>query len=108
MITILPTRYARTRWDDDDAQQWIGESFTWTDRASYLAWVAAWKTELKQRIADIRYQKAIRGDKSQEIATRNGANMERQELRIECANLMMLRRLAKALSATQRHQRLAA
>lgn len=108
MITILPTRYARTRWTDEEAMQWIGESFTWTDRASYLAWVAAWKAELKTRIADIRYQKAIRSDKAQEIATRNGANVERQELRIECANLMMLRRLAKAMSATQRHQRLAA
>jgi hypothetical protein len=105
---ILPSRYAHIRWDEDHAQNWCSESFTWTDRDSYLAWVAEWKVELHTRIKLIRDLKAQRRDKSLSIATRNGANQNRQLLRIECANLMLLRMMGKKLSAEQRKQRIAA
>lgn len=105
---ILPSRYACIRWDEDHAQTWCGESFTWTNRETYLAWVTEWKAELHKRVALIRQLKAQRRDKSLSIAERNGANQHRQLLRIECANLMLLRLMAKKLSAEQRKQRIAA
>ena len=105
---ILPSRYAHIRWDEDHAQTWSSESFTWTDRETYLAWVAEWKAELHKRIKLIRDLKAQRRDKSLSIEARNGANQNRQLLRIECANLMLLRMMAKKLSSQQRQQRIAA
>lgn len=103
---ILPTKYARVRWDEEHAQEWIGESFTWTDRDSYLAWVVAWKDELTTRIMAIRSQKALRKDPDD--ATRSMAQHERHYLRIECANLFLLRAMAKRLSNQQRETRLTA
>ena len=79
-MTILPTRYAQIRWDEEHAQEWCHESFTWTDRESYLAWVAAWKAELHARIDDIRRLKAQRRNTSLSIATRNYANVQREVL----------------------------
>jgi hypothetical protein len=107
-MIILPSRYASVRFDEEHAQKWCGESFVWTGRDSYLAWVAAWKAELHRRVADIRSWKARRRDRSLSIEERNLANWHRQALRIECANLMLLRSMAKKLSAQQRQQRLAA
>ena len=63
-MTILPSSRARIRWDEEHAQAWIGESFTWTSRGTYLAWVAEWKAELKRRIKEIRNLKATRRDKT--------------------------------------------
>jgi len=107
-MTILPAKYARIRWDEEHAQKWAPEAFTWTDRDSYLAWVAEWRAELKRRVADIRRLKAIRRDKAETIEARNTANWQRQLLRIECANLFLLRQMAKTLSWQQKKARLAA
>lgn len=107
-MTILPTKYAQIYWDEEHAHKWCAESFTWNDRASYLAWVAAWKAELHTRIAEIRRLKAQRRNKALSIATRNYANYQRQLLRIECCNLLLLRMMGKKLSAEQRDTRLAA
>ena len=107
-MTILPPRYAQIYWDEEHALKWCGESFTWADRASYLAWVVEWKIELRQRIAEIRRLKAQRRDKTLSIETRNSANAQRQLLRIECCNLMLLRTMGKKLSVEQRNARLAA
>ena len=107
-MTILPTKYMHFRWDEETIQKWIGESFTWTDRDSYLAWVTQWKIELAHWVKEIRRLKAIRADKTQDSEVRMGANAERQQLRIVCANLMLLRMLGKKLSAEQRQARLAA
>ena len=107
-MTILPAKYAQIYWDEEDAAKWSAESFTWTDRDSYLAWVAAWKAELHTRIAEIRRLKAQRRNKDLSIATRNYANNQRQLLRIECCNLILLRMMGKKLSVTQRNARLAA
>lgn len=103
---ILPTKYARIRWDEEHAQAWISETFTWTDRTNYLVWVAAWKAELKAKIADIKDQKAIRRDPAKTQDDRSAAQSKRHYLRIECANLMLLRMMAKKLAASQRQQRL--
>lgn len=107
-MTILPPKYAQIYWDEEHALKWCGESFTWTDRESYLAWVATWKSELKARIAEIRRLKAQRRNKDLSIDTRNYANYQRQLLRIECCNLLLLRTMGKKLSIEQRTQRLAA
>lgn len=107
-MTILPAKYMHIRWDEETIQKWIGESFTWTDRTSYLAWVTEWKAELADRVKEIRRLKAIRADKTADSEVRMNANAERQRLRIVCANLMLLRMLGKRLSAEQRQARLAA
>ena len=107
-MTILPAKYARIYWDEEHALKWCGESFTWTDRDSYLAWVAEWKAELRSRIEDIRRLKAQRRNKELSIETRNYANQQRQQLRVECCNLLLLRMMGKKLSAQQRTTRLAA
>lgn len=107
-MIILPARYARIRWDEEHAQKWTPESFVWTDRDSYLAWVAEWKRELKARIIEIRRQKAIRRNKDETIEARGMANSIRQGLRVECANLFLLRQMAKQLSIQQKQARLAA
>lgn len=77
-------------------------NFTWTGRDDYLAWVAEWKTCLKQKIAQIRVEKRDRRNKDLDIATRNAANQERQQLRIDCYNLLLIRRIGKLASAKQR------
>jgi hypothetical protein len=105
-MIILPEKYAHIRWDEEHAQDWVSETFTWTDRDSYLVWVATWKAELGNRIVAIRRAKAIRRDKTQTDEARGDAQSERQILRIECANLFLLRSMGKRLSATQRKTRL--
>lgn len=107
-MTILPPQYMYIRWDEETIQKWIGESFTWTDRDSYLAWVAQWKIELHHWIGEIRRLKAIRRDRTRESEARMAANTTRQQLRTVCANLLLLRMLGKRLSAEQRQARLAA
>jgi hypothetical protein len=79
-------------------------NFTWTGRDDYLQWVAAWKACLKQIIADIRAKKAIRRDKTKSIVERNDANGWRQQYRVDCCNLLLIRRLGKQASAKQREQ----
>ena len=106
--TILPAKYAYVRWDEEHAQKWVHETFVWTDRESYLAWVAAWKLELKAHIVEIRAQKAIRRDKTQTIEARAQANSTRQSLRVQCFNLFLLRQMARDLSIQQKKARLAA
>jgi hypothetical protein len=107
-MTILPAKYARIRWDEDHAQKWVNEIFTWTNRETYLAWVDEWKAEVKERIIEIRHQKAIRRNKNHTIEDRGMANSHRQCLRIECANMYLLRGMAKKLSYQQKQARLAA
>ena len=107
-MTILPAKYAHIYMDEEHALKWCGDNFTWSDRESYLAWVAAWKSELKTRIEEIRRLKAQRRNKSLSIETRNYANYQRQLLRIECCNLLLLRTMGKKLSVQQRDTRLAA
>ena len=80
------------------------ENFVWTDRADYLEWVTEWKAELKRRIALIREEKAKRRNKSLEVSERNAANWARQLLRIDCYNLLVLRKIGKIRSARQREQ----
>jgi hypothetical protein len=107
-MTILPAKYARIYWDEEHALKWCGETFTWTGRDSYLAWVTAWKAELHTRIEDIRRLKAQRRNKALSIEARNYANHQRQLLRVECCNLLLLRMMGKKLSSEQRTIRLAA
>ena len=107
-MTILPAKYAQIYLDEAHALQWCGDNFAWSDRDSYLAWVAAWKVELKTRIEEIRRLKAQRGNKNLSIDTRNYANYQRQLLRIECCNLLLLRTMGKKFSVEQRNARLAA
>ena len=102
-MSILPAGYARIRWDAEHAQPWINQCFTWTDRASYLAWVAQWKAELHAKIEDVREQKALRRDTSKDQAA---AQSERHYLRIECANMYLIRQMAKELAGRQREERL--
>ena len=106
-MTILPTKYARIRLDDETSEPLTTELFTWTDRDSYLAWVAEWKRELRQRIDAIRRHKATRRDSTKEDTARRLAQSERHYLRIECANLFLIRQMAKQFSAQQKQQRLA-
>lgn len=105
-MSIIPSGYARIRWDAEHAQPWINQCFTWTDRASYLAWVAQWKAELHEKIKDIRDQKAIRRDKTKGDTARADAQQRRQQLRIECANMFLIRTMAKELAGRQREERL--
>jgi len=107
---ILPPRYKSARLDEDDIHDLHqkGEIFTWTDRDNYLQWISDWKAVLKEQIAEIRRMKAIYRDPSLDTEARAMAQSERHYLRIYCANLFLMRRMAKQLSATQRRSRLAA
>lgn len=95
------------QWDEDKFIAWAEEHLRWQGRDDYLAWLAEWKTRLHEDIAEIRKQKAIRRDKTRTIEDRNYANWERQRLRTECRNLMLLRRIGKQMSARQRTEKMA-
>jgi len=107
---ILPARYKSTRLDEEDIHDLHqkAEVFGWTDRESYLTWVSEWKAVLKEQIAEIRLMKTIYRDPSQTAEARALAQSERHYLRIFCANLFLLRQMAKQLSAKQRQSRLVA
>ena len=104
-MSILPAKYARIRWDAEHAQPWIHQCFTWTDRESYLAWVAQWKVEIHEKIKDVREQKVLRRDTTEDQAA---AQSKRHYLRIECANMYLIRQMAKQLACQQREERLRA
>jgi hypothetical protein len=106
-MIILPSQHARTRWDADGAQAWVSETFTWTDRVSYLAWVTAWKEQIDAKIGEVRRLKAVRRNPDTD-QQQSEAQSALHYLRIECANFYLLRRMAKQLSNTQRMQRLTA
>jgi hypothetical protein len=69
-----------------------------SSREEYLIWVNTWKEILKEKIQMIRDQKVIRRDKTQDTEVRNGANAERQSLRVVCFNLQMVRQAGKKKS----------
>jgi hypothetical protein len=77
-------------------------NFTWQNRDDYFDWVKQWKQQLHTMIAQIREFKAIRRNKTLDIAERCLANEHRQYLRVVCSNLLLLRRLGKIKSAKQR------
>jgi len=104
-MSILPAKIARTRLDEEDLPD---ELFPWTDRDSYLAWVAEWKAELKLKITEIRRSKAIMRDPERSDTDRAVAQSDRHYLRIETANMFLLRRIGKERSIMQKRQRLAA
>lgn len=80
-------------------------NFNWTGRTDYLEWVAAWKAGLRQKIALIRKAKIDRRDPAIDDDKRNAAQYERQQLRIDCYNLLLLRALGKVEAGKQRDSR---
>jgi hypothetical protein len=100
---IFPTHHTYIRYEADiDFPDAWNKNFIWKDRVDYLEWVADWKTCLKAKIAAIQEEKAIRRDKSRDTSVRNGANQERQQLRIDCFNLLVIRRMGKRCAGEQR------
>jgi hypothetical protein len=97
--------YIRYTYEDENTHEYPADweaNFTWTGREDYLQWVAEWKACLKQKIAAIRMEKTDRRNRDLTIAARNGANVERQQLRIDCYNLLLIRHIGKRRSAMQR------
>jgi hypothetical protein len=107
---IFPTTHTHIRYTYEDADnyhiptEWLA-NFTWTGRDDYLEWVADWKVRLKQKIVAIRNEKADRRDTRLADGVRNAANIERQQLRIDCFNLFIIRKIGKHMSAKQRDDR---
>lgn len=68
-----------------------------SEREAYLDFVASWKLALKELVASIREQKALRrvGDDEE----RSWAQMRREILRAEARAMFRLRRVTKAASA---------
>lgn len=79
-------------------------NFVWTGRDDYLEWVTDWKTILRTKIAEIHAEKAIRRNKAKSIEERNSANYQRQALRAECRDLMIIRKIGKQRSVKQRDE----
>ncbi len=73
-----------------------------SDKASYLTWRAAWRAERLLTIADVRQAKAVRGNTSLTVETRNQAHMNRQDLRLRGHNLYLLRTASKKRSGAMR------
>jgi hypothetical protein len=104
-LIFFSETYIRYEYTDEDNNNFPNDweaNFTWTGRDDYLEWVAEWKDALKAQIKLIRDQKAIRSDKTAEISDRNAANLKRQQLRIDCHNLLLMRKIGKRRSARQR------
>jgi hypothetical protein len=99
---IFPSQHTFIRYDDTDFPDAWNKNFIWKDREDYLEWVADWKSCLKAKIAAIHDEKAIRRNKSMGIWTRDAANQERQQLRIDCFNLFVIRRMGKRSAGEQR------
>lgn len=66
------------------------------DREAYIAFVAVWKRALKELVASIREQKALRRVGSD--ADRSWAQMRREILRADARRMFELRRVTKAAS----------
>jgi hypothetical protein len=94
------------RLEDDEAA--VNTALTFTDRGSYLAWVAAWKASWHATVAAIREAKRIRRDKTREDCERFSAQWERQSLRIVAFNHLQVRKAAKVRAFQARTARLAA
>lgn len=103
-IEFKVSRYERMTAEEADESPLL----SFSGREEYLAWVAAWKAALKERVESIRAEKARRRDTSLEVHERNGANNERQALRVEACNLVALRLAGKRRSSAARAARLAA
>jgi hypothetical protein len=106
---IFPTghTYIRYEYDNEDTNNYPNDweqNFAWTGRDDYLAWVQDWKLRLKAMIKAIREEKAIRRDRERDDGERNRANIERHALRIDCYNLLLLRRIGKIRAGQQRQQ----
>lgn len=84
----------------DEAE--VAGLFSFTDKASYCAWVKEWKVLLKSLEAEIRAQKVARkGD------TSGSAQMYREMYRHQAHALHIRRRLAKRVSWQMRQARVA-
>ena len=109
---MTPTEFPTPHWkrfeaEDADASPFLPSG----GRDAYLAWVAAWKTELAATVARIREAKGRRRDRALTDDERNGAASERQRLRVRAHNLIALRlaakRAGKARMAAERMARAA-
>jgi hypothetical protein len=107
---IFPTGHSYLRHSYEDPENyeipeaWM-DNFKWTGREDYLEWVAEWKTILKSKIAAIREEKIARRNRFLSDEDRNAAQHERQLLRIDCHNLLILRIFGKVQSRRQRDER---
>lgn len=91
------------RLDEEEADK---VEMNFSSREEYLVWVKQWKIALKEKIQDIRNEKAVRRDKTQDSWVRNSANIQRQMLRVECFNLLMIRQAGKKKGIAQRNKAL--
>ena len=89
----------------DDGEATVHPALTFTDRESYLAWVAAWKTSWHAAVAEIREAKRIRRDKEKADSDRFQAQMERLRLRVLAFNHLQIRRAGKLRSAQAERRR---
>ena len=86
----------------------VHPALTFTDRESYLAWVATWKLSWHATVAAIRAAKRIRGDKSKPDSDRHHAQWERLGLRVVAFNHLQIRKAGKSRATQARTLRLAA
>jgi hypothetical protein len=100
-MTYAPniTLNSNSRFTDETAA--ADPSLDFNSRATYLDWVAAWKTALAENSGEIHRLKAIRRDKERGSGIRSDANYERQKLRVVGFNLIQLRLESKKKSALQ-------
>lgn len=91
---ITKLKYGRYEQDSSD----IAELLQFDSRETYLAWVSAWKVFLKETIVKIRQAKVERSNPKNNEWEKNGANAERQALRVVACNLMSLRAAGKQKS----------
>jgi hypothetical protein len=80
----------------------VREALRFTDRESYLAWVAAWKAAYRRVADEIRAQRRIMRDPAAGDLDRGAAMSRRHSGRIAAFNLLVLRHAGKAESRRRR------
>lgn len=98
------------RWDDETLNRYVNTELTWTGREGYLAWVKDWKAILEIRIAAVKKYRLLMQTRLAGIEEedRSYAQSMRQRVRLQCFNLLRVRKAAKLRAGAERAQRLAA
>ena len=82
-------------------------SLEFEGRDHYVAFVAVWKAQYREVVAEIRAAKAVRRDKGNAVQVRNDAQARRQYLRGDAHGLLAVRIAGKAVARKAREARLA-
>jgi hypothetical protein len=91
----------------DEENPAIGEALQWgPTREHYLAWRAAWRTEMAEIVDSI--HQAKRGRRTGSDAARNTAQYHRLHLRGEAWAMLLVRTASKKRAGAERAARLAA